>query len=63
MFGLIRASLEMMKNNKVPVEDLLTVITPKVAEYQNGKDVHFKEEGYDYLGKAVAESIIPLLKK
>jgi lysophospholipase L1-like esterase len=45
------------------VNDLFTVITPKLAEYQNVKDVHFKEEGYDFMGKAVAESIIPLLKK
>ena len=58
-----QAAIEIMKKNNVPVDDLFTVITPKVAEYQNVKDVHFKEEGYDYLGKAVAESIVPLLKK
>ena len=58
-----QAAIEIMKKNKVPVDDLFTVITPKLAEYQNVKDVHFKEEGYDFMGKAVAESIIPLLKK
>ena len=58
-----QAAIEIMKKNNVPVDDLFTAITPKVAEYQNVKDVHFKEEGYDYLGKAVAESIVPLLKK
>lgn len=59
-----QAAIEIMKKNNVPVDDLFTAITPKLAEYQNVKDVHFKEpEGYDYLGKAVAESIIPLLKK
>lgn len=58
-----QAAIEIMKKNNVAVDDLFTVITPKLAEYQNVKDVHFKEEGYDYLGKAVAESIIPLLKK
>ncbi len=58
-----QAAIEIMKKNNVPVDDLFTAITPKVAEYQNVKDVHFKEEGYDYMGKAVAESIIPLLKK
>lgn len=59
-----QAAIEIMKKNNVPVDDLFTAITPKLAEYQNVKDVHFKEpEGYDYLGKAVAESIVPLLKK
>jgi len=58
-----QAAIEIMKKNNVPVDDLFTVITPKLAEYQNVKDVHFKEEGYDYLGKAVSDSIIPLLKK
>lgn len=57
------AAIEIMKKNNVAVDDLFTVITPKLAEYQNVKDVHFKEEGYDFMGKAVAESIIPLLKK
>ena len=58
-----QAATEIMKKNDVPVDDLFTAITPKLAEYQNVKDVHFKEEGYDYLGKAVSDSIIPLLKK
>ena len=58
-----QAAIEIMKKNNVTVDDLFTAITPKLAEYQNVKDVHFMEEGYDYLGKAVAESIIPLLKK
>ena len=58
-----QAAIEIMKKNNVAVDDLFTVITPKLAEYQNVKDVHFKEEGYDFMGKAVAESIIPLLKK
>jgi len=58
-----QAATEIMKKNQVPVDDLFTAITPKLAEYQNVKDVHFKEEGYDYLGKAVSDSIIPLLKK
>jgi len=58
-----KAAMEIMKKNDVPVDDLFTAITPKLAEYQNIKDVHFKEEGYDYLGKAVADSITPLISK
>jgi lysophospholipase L1-like esterase len=58
-----KAAMEIMKKNDVTVDDLFTAITPKLAEYQNIKDVHFKEEGYDYLGKAVSDSIVPLLKK
>ena len=58
-----QAAIEIMKKNNVPVNDLFTTVTPILAQYQNVKDVHFKEEGYDFMGKAVAESIIPLLKK
>lgn len=58
-----QAAIEIMKKNNVSVNDLFKTVTPILAQYQNVKDVHFKEEGYDFMGKAVAESIIPLLKK
>lgn len=46
-----------MKENNVAIDDLNAAITPRIAELQNPKDVHFKTEGSAFLAKHVAESI------
>ena len=46
-----------MKENGVAVDDLNAAITPRIAELQNPKDVHYKPEGYAFLAKQVAASI------
>lgn len=51
-----------MKENGIAVDDLFTFIGPHVAKVQNPKDVHFNGQGYELLGKQVAESIIAGLK-
>ena len=53
---------EIMKKQGVAVDDLFTSITPHLARVQNPNDVHFNAEGYELLGKKVAESILQLLK-
>lgn len=58
-----RIAAEVMAKNGVAIDDLFTFITPHVAQVQNPKDVHFKGEGYDLLGKQVAASIEAALKK
>lgn len=47
----------LMSKHGVAIDDLFTQITPHLAEVQNPKDVHFKEAGYQRLGKQVAASI------
>lgn len=47
----------LMSKHGVAIDDLFTHITPHLAEVQNPKDVHFKEAGYELLGKQVAASI------
>jgi lysophospholipase L1-like esterase len=52
----------LMKKHGVAVDDLFTAVTPRVVELQNPNDVHFKPEGYDFLGKTVAASVEANLK-
>lgn len=51
-----------MKENNIAMDDLFTFITPHLAKVQNPKDVHFNAEGYEMLGKQVAETLEGLLK-
>jgi lysophospholipase L1-like esterase len=46
-----------MEKHGVAVDDLFTVITPRLAEAQLPNDVHFKADGYALLGRQVARSI------
>ena len=46
-----------MKAKGIVTDDLYGAILPKLAELQNPKDVHFKGEGYQFLGAQVAKSI------
>lgn len=48
---------KVMSENGVPIDDLNAAITPRIAELQNPKDVHFKTAGSAFLAKEVAASI------
>ena len=48
---------KVMEDNGVAIDDLNAAITPRIAELQNPKDVHYKPEGYAFLAKQVAASI------
>ena len=54
---------KVMKESGVAVDDLNTLITPKLAELQNPHDVHYKPEGYAFLAKQVAAEIEKALPK
>lgn len=53
---------EVMKKHGIPTDDLFGAITPRLADLQNPNDVHFKGEGYDFLGAQVGEAILLRLK-
>ena len=57
-----RIAASVMDKHAVAIDDLFTFITPHLAQVQNPKDVHFNGEGYELLGKQVAESIQASLK-
>ncbi len=56
------AAAEVMQKHGVAIDDLFGFITPRLAEMQRPKDVHFKDEGYELLGQQVADSITDALK-
>lgn len=56
------AAAEIMRRHGVLTDDLFAAITPRLAALQNPGDVHFKPEGYDFLGEQVAASILEALK-
>jgi acyl-CoA thioesterase-1 len=45
----------------VVINDLNAHITPRIAELQNPKDVHFKAAGSDFLAEKVAAEILKAL--
>jgi len=57
-----RIAARVMDSHGVATDDLFTFIMPHLAKVQNPKDVHFNSEGYELLGKQVAESIRAALK-
>jgi lysophospholipase L1-like esterase len=56
------AAAKVMQKHGVAVDDLFGFITPRLAEAQLPKDVHFNAQGYDMLGQKVAESVTDALK-
>lgn len=52
-----RVAAKVMKEQGIVVDDLYALMLPKLAEFQNSKDVHFKGSGYTVLGGQVAKSI------
>ena len=45
-----QAAAEVMAKHHIAVDDLFGAVTPKLTELQLPNNVHFKEEGYDFLG-------------
>lgn len=56
------AAAEVMQKHGVAIDDLFGFITPRLADAQLPKDVHFNAQGYDLLGKKVAESVTEALR-
>ncbi len=53
---------EVMKKHGIPTDDLFGAMTPRLKEFQPPLDVHFTGAGYDFLGAAVGEAILGLIK-
>lgn len=51
-----------MRKHKIAIDDLYSVIKPKVSELQNPRDCHFKPKGYEVLGSAVAKCVLTELE-
>jgi len=51
------AAASVMRSRLIETDDLCTLIRPHLSEMQSDDGCHFTEQGYDYLGKQVAERI------
>ncbi len=49
---------ELMKEHDVPILDLDRAITPLLDQYQLPENCHFKGEGYVFMGKLMAETVL-----
>ncbi len=53
---------EVMKANGVAVDDLYAKVLPGLPQHQLSRNVHFNDDGYAFLAKQVAGSILEALK-
>ncbi len=51
------AALNIMKANKIQVNDLYSLVLPKLKTLQKPRNVHFREEGSKVLAEQVATMI------
>ncbi len=58
-----RAAARVMKENGIPIDDLYTLVQPRLADLQQKQNVHFKPDGYDVLAAQVAASITTALDR
>lgn len=56
-----QVATKVMTENDVAINDLNAWITPKLAEMQKPKDVHYLDIGSDYLAQKVAQGILQAL--
>jgi len=56
-----KAAKEIMECRGIPINDLYSFILPDLKKYQNHRDCHFNQEGYERLGAKVAEAVLAAL--
>tara|TARA_B100000900_G_C20587582_1_gene720257 strand:- start:1923 stop:2591 length:669 start_codon:yes stop_codon:yes gene_type:complete len=52
-----QVALKIMNNNQIIVNDLYSLVLPKISELQIANNVHFKENGSEFLADLVVKSI------
>lgn len=57
------AAVRVMKRRHIPIDDLYTAILPHLAAMQRPVNVHFTLEGYQFLARHVADSILAALNR
>lgn len=53
---------KVMQKHGIPIDDLYSIVLPELEKYQLPENVHFKEEGSEFLGEQVARVIDEALK-
>lgn len=57
-----RAAAEIMRKRGIAIDDLHKAVLPRLSEFQRPANVHFTDEGYEFLAGKVAESITKALE-
>ncbi len=52
-----QAAAALMATHQIPIDDLFAAVTPHLSEYQPPNNVHFKEAGYEFLGRQAGAAI------
>jgi acyl-CoA thioesterase-1 len=56
-------AMRVMKRHHIPVDNLYQAILPKLATLQQPVNVHYTPEGYSFLARHVADSILAALNR
>jgi lysophospholipase L1-like esterase len=51
------AARRVMDKNGIPINDLYTIVLPRIAELQRPANVHDTDGGYEFLAERVAASV------
>ncbi len=57
-----RIADSVMQRSGIAINDLYGAILPQLKDMQNEDDVHFKQAGYDLLGRQVATAVLGAIK-
>jgi len=52
-----------MRENGIRINDLNAHVTPRFAELQTPRDLHYQAAGYEFLGEKVAAEILAVLRR
>jgi lysophospholipase L1-like esterase len=55
------AAAGLMRRHGIAINDLFTAVTPHLPTMQRPEDVHFNGEGYEFLGRTVADALLKAL--
>ena len=54
---------KIMNKHGIPITDIYTAVKPHTAKYQHPNNSHFRDEGYKFMGKILADNILRQLKE
>jgi lysophospholipase L1-like esterase len=60
---LNKIASEIMQRHGIPTDDLYSFILPDLKAYQNPRDCHFNMEGYERMGRRVADEMLAVLNE
>jgi len=53
-----KVALKIMDKNEIKINDLYSLVLPRINELQRPNNVHFNEKGNEFLAEQVIKSIV-----